>query len=52
MENTIELPPIRECRFCELPVPAENENQTYCADSCIDAYVKQEIEQSAVMVIS
>ncbi len=39
-----ELPPIRECIFCELPVPLENDPEdSYCNEACVDVYVSDAI---------
>lgn len=34
--NVVNLPPLRECIICQLPVPAdEDENTPYCSNICL-----------------
>ncbi len=44
MLDDVELSPLRECIMCQLPVPAEaDENTPYCSDACLHKHVDEAI---------
>jgi len=39
-------PPLRECSYCELPIPAENDPEdAYCNDACLYAHVDKTLRE-------